>query len=139
MKPAARKMHFTSILRLKCPYCCKESLQSKGSWFSFQKGCPHCNYVYAREDGYFSGAPWMISYPLSSVLAFSLVFLIYNSEHRPSALVIALSVGVICAGFGILTYPFAKAIWMYVDHHFHPVEWHKESLSSIEEDVVDRS
>ncbi len=131
MDSSTKKLHFSSILRLKCPYCCQEPLQKKGSWFLFAEGCSRCNYRFAREVGYFSGAPWMISYPLSSIIGLATILYLYTQDNRPSITIMALSVGVVCAGFGFLSYPYAKAIWMYIDHRFHPLEWEKESLEKV--------
>lgn len=111
-----------AVLSLKCLYCRQTTLQKPGSWFYFRQGCSECDYRFERESGYFTGASWMIGYPLLAGQGLGLCALfklwIFPGWHINA--VIAL-VSVISLFLTALLHPFSMAIWMYLDHHLHPL------------------
>jgi uncharacterized protein (DUF983 family) len=112
---------FRSIVTLRCPHCLQSRLRKENSWFDFKEGCKRCNYRYEREEGYFLGAPWMINYPLTSVISIAAGVYFYRyTEIHSSALAALLSV--IAIGVGAFFYPYARAIWMVGDHIIHPLQ-----------------
>lgn len=112
---------FRAIFLLRCAYCGRTSFRKKNSWFDFADGCERCNYKFEREEGYFLGAPWMINYPLTSVISIGagIYFYRYTDLH---SLGLAGLLSAIAISFGILFYPFARAIWMVGDHLIHPIQ-----------------
>src|SRR3954462_15734478 len=69
-------------LRLRCPECGVSRIfkpwrqtRSFDDWFRTLDGCPICNYVYEREQGYFLLAIWGVNYGLiaGGGLAISLI------------------------------------------------------------------
>ncbi len=112
-----------AVLMLRCPYCLKQPLLKQGSWFEFEEGCPDCGYRFEREEGYFVGAPWMISYPLLGIpgLILAIRFYPYFSQHYGmTAFGAVLALGACVLGLGL--YPFARAIWLVGDHMINPLE-----------------
>lgn len=110
-----------AALRLKCPYCGVEPLQQKGSWFEFDVGCSRCEYRYEREEGYYTGASWMINFPFTATLAFLLVTALVWANLALSSTQIALIATVFVFGFGMFFFPYSQAIWMCIEHRFHPL------------------
>src|SRR4051812_50019660 len=58
-------------LRLRCPECGHARIfkpwrqtRSLDDWFRPLHGCPHCDYAYEREPGYFLLAIWGLNYGL---------------------------------------------------------------------------
>ena len=43
-------------------------------------------------------------------------------DQRPQTWIIVLGIAGVGSVAGLLTYPFAKAIWMFIDHILHPLE-----------------
>ena len=98
------KPNLWKALRLRCPYCGIEKLQKKGSWFQFREGCTTCGYRYERELGYYSGASWMINFPVTGLLGFFLVVaLVMWTPLTATPLAILTSVFVLsfCLGFSL--------------------------------------
>lgn len=80
-----------------------------------------CNYKYEREIGYFSGAAWMITYSVAALSAMSAGAIMVWKYSDKGDLIVA---GVPAAFGGIMAVffiPFGRAIWMYLDHTFHPL------------------
>ena len=112
-----------AIVLLRCPHCLQQPLRKPGSWFEFNEGCPTCGYRYEREEGYFVGAPWMISYPILGIpgLIAAIRLYPYFSQHYVMTIfgaILALGASVL----GLAFYPFARAIWLVADHLFNPLE-----------------
>jgi len=108
-------------LRLMCPLCGQTRLQAANRFFEFSLGCPKCAYKFEREDGYFSGSPWMVGYPIVgiSLLVISLVL----KFIKPDTSVYFL----ITAGFflgallSVIGFPWFRAIWMHADLWLNPL------------------
>ena len=106
---------------LRCPYCGESRLLKKKAWFEFEDGCRKCDFRYEREVGYFTGASWMINFPVTSVLAFGLVVaLLQWSQLRSTALAAVISAFVF--GFGLTFFPLSQSIWLVVEHLFNPLK-----------------
>ena len=115
------RIKIRAICTLQCPYCLRRPLRKPGSWFQFEDGCPDCGYRYEREEGYFVGAPWMISYPLIGVLCLIFTVILYPifaAQFGMLALALLLASG--ASILALLFYPFARAIWLVGDHLLHP-------------------
>lgn len=110
-------------LALRCPYCGKEPLQKKGSWFDFKETCGLCHYRIERETGYFTGASWIFNFPITGTLAFVLVYYLYLYAREPLG---SMGIAGLGAGFtfifGFWFYPYSQALWLYMEHRFRPLE-----------------
>lgn len=118
---AREKPSLMHALLLKCPYCGEHELRQRGSWFEFQSGCPRCSYRYEREEGYFTSASWMISFPTTATLAVVLAVVLMISDFGLSAMNISALLAALITGCGLLSFPYAQAIWMVIDHRIHPL------------------
>jgi hypothetical protein len=108
-------------IKLQCLYCDKTSLLKKGNFLEFVEGCPHCNYKFEREVGYFSGASWMITYTVAALAAMISGGIMIWKFSDQSDFVIAGIPAAFGGIFALLFIPFGKSFWMYVDHLFHPL------------------
>ena len=104
-------------IRRQCPECGGGEIFL--GWLTIKDACPHCDYVFAREGGYFLGA-----YAINLIVA----------EFIPVALMIglliwsdldwvALELDLDPAGGAVAVrlFPFARTFWMALDEFFTPV------------------
>ncbi len=112
---------FLPVLRLHCPYCCEESLRAASSWFEFKEVCPRCHYKIERENGYFTGASWMINFPVTASLAFLLVIWLYQAGGWGSMSIAGIAAFFTFA-FGLWFFPFSQSLWLYIEHRLRPLE-----------------
>ena len=118
-----KRPSFLAALRLRCPYCRVESLRKSGSWVDFKEVCPRCHYRIEREAGYFTGATWMFNFPVTGVLAFVLVLILFEYAREPlGSLGIAACGAVFTFAFGIWFYPYSQSLWLYLEHRLRPLE-----------------
>ena len=115
-----RKPDLLSALSLKCPYCQKQRLLKKSSYFVFHKACKDCEYLFEREAGYWTGASWMLNFPITSSLAFLLVVYLMLESKLNEELIAAIVSGFIFA-FGALIFPFCQALYLWLDHKIKPL------------------
>ena len=122
------KPKLSYALRLKCVLCGREPLLRKGSWFHFREGCKECKYHYEREEGYFSGAAWVIGYGFVgfSGLCCGLSGLFLFPGVSSYTLVGFSSIGCILGAIGF--FPFSRSLWMFIDHSLHPLNPSERSL-----------
>ena len=120
-KPAySKKPRFLSALFLKCPYCEKQKFLVDSSYFVFHRACHKCEYLIEREVGYWTGASWMINFPITSTLAFLLVVYLMALTDINEEL-IALLVSIFIFAFGALIFPFCQGVYLWLDHKIKPL------------------
>lgn len=107
-------------LRLKCPYCGQTPLLRRGSWFVFDDGCQRCDYSFERENGYYTGASWLVNFPMIGLTGFALAAVLLYFMQDADPLVIALITSIYMISFGAWFTPFSMAIWLYGEHRLHP-------------------
>ena len=122
-----QKPKLSYALRLKCPYCGVTPLRAKGSWFQFAEGCPRCNYKFERELGYYSGASWMVNFPVTATLAVVVGGFFVWFFPNLSGEILAAFTSVIFLAFGVWFTPFSMAIWIYWEHSLHALR-HEDRL-----------
>ena len=105
---------------MRCIYCGETKMQEPGSFFQFQDRCAHCGTVYDREEGYYSGVPWMISYPLGSLLGILAAVLLAQVAPGMNTTLRILSICSVAVLIILGSYPWAKITWVYFDHRFNP-------------------
>ncbi len=117
-----------AALRLRCPYCRVTPLRTPGSWFTFRDGCPTCGYRFEREEGYFTGAAWIITYTAASLPGLALGgVLLWKMPELDSFLVGAIAAAHVLL-FAVLLMPFGKAFWLYADHRLNPLGHEDQSV-----------
>jgi uncharacterized protein (DUF983 family) len=104
-------------LRLRCPVCGEGKLFRR--WFKMYEYCPACHFKYEREEGYYTGAV-AVNLVLSELLIAAITLPLAIDQNIPF---IPLMVwGMIMPFlFPLLFFRHTKALWMSLDHLFHPV------------------
>jgi uncharacterized protein (DUF983 family) len=124
------KPSLLNALRLRCPYCGKTPMRAPGSLIEFARGCGPCGYRYEREIGYFSGASWMMNYTFAALVAMAAGGYMVWKHSDASDLVIAGVPATIGAVAALAFIPWGRALWVWLDHHLHPLteadNYHKD-------------
>jgi uncharacterized protein (DUF983 family) len=98
-------------LTRRCPLCGRRGIFR--SWFTLRDTCPHCEYRFDREEGYFLGA-----YALNLIVAeFLTVAVAVALLIWWDASWVALEIVVIplAIGLPLLFFPFSRTFWMLID------------------------
>lgn len=111
----------THALKLRCPLCGQHSLLQPKSHFEFAPGCPHCKYFFEREEGYFSGAAWMVGYPIIGLSMLVGSLLVMHFWQNLDSYIVALIGFIVGILFGIAAFPWSRALWMVFDLYFQPL------------------
>lgn len=100
----------------RCPYCGGDKIFR--SWFTLKERCPHCNTLFAYEDGYFLGS-YVINLVSTSLIAVAVVlWMLIGSDLSVLQMQI---IGVILAvALPIFLFPFSLSFWMTLDLVLHP-------------------
>jgi uncharacterized protein (DUF983 family) len=109
-------------LRGRCPWCGRG--RAFRSWFSMRRECPSCSLRFQRneESDYWVGG-WLVNFIIAElIVAFSIVVAVRLSWPDVDWDAILWStVAAACAG-PLLTWPFAKVLWLGLDLRFRPPE-----------------
>ena len=102
-------------LRRRCPYCGGGGIFE--GWFTIKRHCPHCQTLYAYEDGYFLGS-YVVNIGFTEVLTVLIVvWMIATTDLSVLQMQI---IGVTLAiAMPILFYPLALLLWVALDITFH--------------------
>jgi uncharacterized protein (DUF983 family) len=119
-------LFFKRGLHLKCPECGKapmftplREVRTLKDWVVPLEGCPHCNYKYEREQGYFLISIWAINYGVVGGLGLGALFLLDELFHLPQWQTIALVVPFLPV-LNFLFIRHAKSLFVAMDHYFDP-------------------
>ena len=115
------KMYYTSLLLLRCPHCNKTPLLKEKSWFDFREGCELCDYKYERDEGYFWGAPFMLNYPITATIGIIAYLFLEPSLRDYDVYYLSGILSVIICAAAMVLFPYAKALWMFLDHFVNPI------------------
>ena len=110
----------SNILKTKCPNCgTGDIFSSKGNIFKFRmprmhERCPHCNYKFEREIGFFFGAMF-VSYALAAAeMIACMVIAWYFLDLRPlTVFFIIVAVAILSS---TLNFRLSRTIWLYMFH-----------------------
>jgi uncharacterized protein (DUF983 family) len=105
-------------LTLACVLCGRRGIFRR--WLHLVDRCPRCGHAFGREEGYWVGA--LIFNTAATQLAFFAVFLGGLWVAWPTVPWQGLLVGSLATivVFPLLFYPWAKTLWLWVDHVLHP-------------------
>jgi uncharacterized protein (DUF983 family) len=110
-------------LRRRCPRCGGREIFV--SWLKLRERCPTCGCRFEREEGFFTGV-YLVNYSFVAVaIVIELfVYVFYANANEGDASVLpAVAVGAVTALLlPVLTYPFAKAVWIAIDLVTRPLE-----------------
>jgi uncharacterized protein (DUF983 family) len=103
-----------SIFSNRCPECHQGKVFNY--FFFINKRCPHCNFLFEREEGYFL-SPMIISYGMSLLLTLPLALLmIFKYEMEFAAAMSAQGVFIVITG--PILYRYAKLMWLHLETRF---------------------
>ena len=110
--------------RLRCPVCGQSPLfrpirevTGLTGWFETLPGCPHCNYAYDRESGYFMMALWSLDYAPAAVVGIgSLLF--FTNFYALSTWQLLLATLLPTLIVALLIVRHAKAFYLAIDQYF---------------------
>ncbi len=107
-------------LTLRCPHCGSHGIFT--SWFKLKERCPRCKLHLHREEGdYFLGAYVIMLIAMEMLFAFGfLLVLIVTWPNPPWDAIQWVGAVVLTAGV-LISYPFAKTLWLAIDMIFRPV------------------
>lgn len=109
-------------LRLRCPHCGQTPLRKDGAWFQFRDGCRNCHYQFEREQGYFTGAYWVMTYTVGALVGVAVAVLLLWQAPQLDVTLIAVIAGVAAGLAAFFFMPYGKALWIVLDHYLHPLE-----------------
>jgi uncharacterized protein (DUF983 family) len=102
-------------LRQRCPRCGRGKLFRHG--FTMYERCPSCNWLYEREEGYWTGA-MAVNLVLTELIAAAIVIPLAAMQFNPWILY---GVGVpLIAVLPVIFYRETKALWMSIDFILNP-------------------
>jgi uncharacterized protein (DUF983 family) len=104
-------------LLLRCPVCGKGKI-FQGVFKTYER-CPNCQFVYEREQGYYTGA---IAVNLVITELLIVVIAVPLAADQVFSLPLMIILGIIlCVLVPLLLYRPTKGLWMGLDHFLHPV------------------
>ncbi len=101
-------------LRLKCPRCGKGKLFR--GWFTMPERCSHCRLKYERAPGYFLGSAY-INYALTAV-SLTILYCVLHFGVDLTNRQLALPLSAYCVIFPLLSFRYARALWLAIDCQF---------------------
>lgn len=114
--------HVFRALRLRCPNCGGGPLFTR--WVRMERACPRCHLVLDRgEPDYFIGG-YIVNFVTAEfaiVLGALVAVLAYWPDVPWNA--IKWTLLVLMVPLPVLTYPFAKTLWLAIDLVFRPLTW----------------
>jgi uncharacterized protein (DUF983 family) len=99
-----------------CPYCGGDGIFK--SYFTLKDRCPHCNTLFAYEDGYFLGS-YAINIILMMFIGIAMTFALIAWTDL-SVLQMQITGVAIVIILPILIYPLCSMLWMCLDLVVHP-------------------
>lgn len=117
-------LYFYRSLRWKCPVCglypmFRPVSEIRGimGWFQTLPGCPHCNYAYDREPGYFMLPLWSFDYFVAGLFGLAVFFLLFNNFQLSTwQLLIFTLIPTLVAAIFLVRH--SKAFYVALDHYF---------------------
>ncbi len=108
------------VLRFRCPYCGETPLRR--TWFTFAPGCPQCDFAFERELGYSNAASGLIAFPSICVAGFVMAGLLLAFATGLDWVLVVSLTSVAMIAFGAWFFPYALAIWLWLEHRLHPLD-----------------
>ncbi len=107
-------------LRLKCPHCGGGPVLA--SWFHLRDRCPRCKLHLHREEGdYFLGAYTVMLLAMETMFALGFLIVLLVTWPNPPWAAIQWGGAVVLLIGVLVSYPFAKTLWLAIDLMFRPV------------------
>jgi uncharacterized protein (DUF983 family) len=122
--PAGTRRIKTSVLLARgltrrCPRCGARHIFSR--WVRMVDRCPRCDYLFAREDGFFLGA-FVINFAVTETclgVVLAVMIALEAGGGAPLGAIIAAAL-VVTVAVPLVFYPFSKTVWSAIDLFMHP-------------------
>jgi hypothetical protein len=117
-------LYFLRSALWRCPVCGISpmfrpigQIRNLNDWFETLPGCPHCNYVYNREPGYFMLPLWSFDYGVAGAFGIALALILVNYFQLPTLFLLLLT---LLPTFivALLLVRHSKAFYVAIDHYF---------------------
>jgi uncharacterized protein (DUF983 family) len=121
------KRLFTLLLQalsLRCPICGEGRLFIRP--FKMHKRCPHCQYKFEREEGYFSGA-MALNIIISEFMVTASVLPLAFTPSIPIVPCVIIGVPLVFI-LPLLLFHHSRSLWLAMDLFWHPIS-SQDSLS----------
>jgi uncharacterized protein (DUF983 family) len=107
-------------LTLRCPHCGSRGIFA--TWFRLKERCPRCKLHLHREEGdYFLGAYVIMLIAMEMLFAFGFLIVLIVTWPNPPWTAIQWGGAVVLTAGVLISYPFAKTLWLAIDMMFRPV------------------
>ena len=117
-------LFFWRAARWQCPVCGRAPLyrsvgemRNFNDWLETLPGCPHCDYTYDRESGYFMLALWSLDYGVAAIFGIGLLLILLNFFTLSTGQLLLWTM-VPTFIFALLIVRHAKAFYLAIDHYF---------------------
>ena len=124
-------------VRRRCPRCGGRGLFT--AWLKLRERCPKCGLRFEREEGFFTGV-YLVNYAFVAIAIVIELFtyLLYANANDDVALAPAMALGLATALIlPLLTYPFAKTVWVAIDLATRPLDPVEEADATLHEERDD--
>jgi uncharacterized protein (DUF983 family) len=98
-------------------FCPVSQIRGIMDWFQTLPGCPHCNYAYDREPGYFMLPLWSFDYLVAGLSGLTVFFILFNN-FQLSTWQLLLFTLIPTFVVAILLVRHSKAFYVALDHYF---------------------
>ncbi len=105
-----------AILLMRCPRCRKGPVYR--GFLRMRDRCPHCDLVFEREPGYFTGAMYA-SYFLGIFMTLPVWMTLLLAEVH-YWIILTVSVAMVILLMPVF-FHYSRVIWLHIDYHFNPV------------------
>lgn len=105
-------------------------------WLKLRERCPKCGFRFEREEGFFTGV-YLVNYAFVAVAIVIELFayIVYANANDNVSYVPAMIVGLLTALLlPVITYPFAKTIWVAIDLATRPLDPVEEADATLHEE-----
>jgi hypothetical protein len=89
-----------------------------GGFVSMNERCPWCDYVFGREEGYFTGAMY-ISYLIGLAVVFAIIGVVWPFWPSHTLGAIGALLAVACSAylaFVPIVFRYSRVVWLHLDY-----------------------
>ena len=108
----------SAVALQRCPRCLAGHVYH--GLMSMHETCPHCQYRFGREPGYFTGAMF-VSYTLAVPILFVIFIVLWSFFAATWTLMFNLLItSILFLPFVPIIYRYSRVIWMHLDYRLDP-------------------
>lgn len=77
--------------------------------------------MFEREEGYYTGASWMVTFPAVGLLGFGMAGFMLGFVPSLDWMLVVTVTSVAMIAFGAWFTPYSFASWLWMEHRLHPL------------------